>query len=147
MVKQRKRKILQHQVCYSFGTLRCCVWGLEWWRGGGSGRSGWRGGGHMLLLLCGCLSGERHVLSESEGPFPAVGLQRHTHMHMYAHAQVHEHHENKNRMPSIMCSCTKCRRQISFLFFSLLLWLLDIKQKPPPCTSLVELMKQCMQSF
>lgn len=100
--KEREReKTLQPQVCYSLGTLRCFVWGLGWdgtlvlvvvaWRrgedvGGASGVTR-RGGRHMLLLLYGCLSEERHVLSESEGPFPAVGLQRHTHMH--THARTH----------------------------------------------------------
>lgn len=150
-------------MCYSLGTLCCYVWGLGWhgmlvlvlvvvvvvWRRGQDGgvEGDWgRGGRHMLLLLCGCLSGERHVLSESEGPFPAVGLQRHTHAHVRTHTctLVHEHHGNKNRMRSIMCGCTKCGRQIPAqcerkLWFFLLLLLLDMKQKPPRCRNLVEL--------
>lgn len=51
-------------------------WWWWWWQGmGGGGGLTCMGGRHMLLLLYGCLSEERHVLSESERPFPAVGLQ------------------------------------------------------------------------
>lgn len=62
-----RQKPLQPQVCYSLSTLCSFVWGLGW-DGGGGGGGGvtCRGGRHMLLLLYGYLSEERHVLSDWE---------------------------------------------------------------------------------
>lgn len=62
---QFQQKPLQPQVCYSLSTLcsfvYVCVLGRLW--GWGVTR---RGGRHMLLLLYGYLSEERHVLSDLE---------------------------------------------------------------------------------
>lgn len=59
-----RQKPLQPQVCYSLSTLCSFVWGLGW--DGGGGGVTCRGGRHMLLLLYGYLSEERHVLSDWE---------------------------------------------------------------------------------
>lgn len=107
---------------------RWCWW---WWRGGrvrmlegGSGVTR-RGGRHMLLLLYGCLSEERHVLSESEGPFPAVGLQRHTHMHTHART-----HTMKTKIGCPPSPSVEDKSQLNASFVFLFFLLLDIKQKP-----------------
>lgn len=94
------------------------------------------GGRHMLLLLYGCLSEERHVLSESERPFPAVGLQRRD---VTPHPQQTPpskppggNHGRINRMPPCATAPSvedESQFNTSFFFVGGGLLMLDMKQK------------------